>query len=243
MILPRLDIAGGPIVDETDPEEVILGFIDRNRLTSLVSSPHEKADFRFVVEHLGGSKHGSVGAPAGGRCLPAGSLHLGATNDDRRGAPMVCDRHVLVVGKQRGIWAKQLTDIGGVIDRSVEIGIVAYVGGWKHFRFGHWHERARRKWVDDAVITGSARKQLAQPRAELRERLPWRLHQLVEIRPITPASNVARLPTPQIRAQRFADVYDLVPHRDTDAPLRIAFPREHTEGKVLDWEIRVRRVR
>ena len=25
MILPRLDIAGGPIVDETDPEEVILG--------------------------------------------------------------------------------------------------------------------------------------------------------------------------------------------------------------------------
>ncbi len=57
--------------------------------------------------------------------LPVGPAHRGAAGPHGGGAPVIGDRHVLVVRQQRLVGAEQPPGIGGVMDAGVEIGVVA----------------------------------------------------------------------------------------------------------------------
>jgi hypothetical protein len=52
-----------------------------------------------------------------------------AADDQRRGASVVADGDPLVVGEQRGVRAKEAADAFGVMDGSVEVGVVADADG------------------------------------------------------------------------------------------------------------------
>src|SRR5208337_2273103 len=48
--LPLLDVARRPVVEETEPEEVIGRLPDRDRLAELVARPDPDREFEFVIE-------------------------------------------------------------------------------------------------------------------------------------------------------------------------------------------------
>ena len=123
LVLPGLDVAGGPVVEEAEAEEPRTGVLDRHRLALRVAAPDEETDLELVVEAPGGPEHRRQGRVVAG--LAAGAMHVGAARHDGRSASVIADGDVLVVGQERIVGAEHLPDVGGVIDRGVEVGVVA----------------------------------------------------------------------------------------------------------------------
>ena len=53
---------------------------------------------------------------------------------------MISDRHPFVVGQHRIVWAKQRADVGRVVQRGIEVGIVADLRGQKELGLALQHQ-------------------------------------------------------------------------------------------------------
>ncbi len=133
LVFPGLYIAGRPVVDQADAEDVILGGLDGDRLSQRVARPDEEADFEFVIQR-------ARRAERRGLRLSVRPSNRRAAHDDRRRPPVIADGNVLIVRQQRIVRTEELADIGGVENRGVEIGIVANRDRQKHLGIPHGHE-------------------------------------------------------------------------------------------------------
>src|SRR6516164_11572813 len=50
LVLPTLDVARGPIVEEAEPRYMLIGLADRNRLTESIARSDPDPEFKLVVE-------------------------------------------------------------------------------------------------------------------------------------------------------------------------------------------------
>jgi hypothetical protein len=123
LIFPGLDIARGPVVEQAEPADAIPRLRDRHRGAKRVVARDPDAEFELAIEPARRRVDG--GWRVGRLELPARAGDRGARNAHRRGAPVIADRHVLVIGQQRIVGAEQFADRGGVVDADVEIGVVA----------------------------------------------------------------------------------------------------------------------
>ncbi len=71
------------------------------------------------------------------RGLSARPPHRRAAHHNRRSAPVIAHRQPLVIRQQRIVRPQHLADVGGVVNRCVEIGVIADLARQQHPRAGH----------------------------------------------------------------------------------------------------------
>ena len=164
LVLPGLDVAGRPVVEQAQAEQVVFGLGHRHRLALRVGGADVDRHFQLVVEPLAGAEaRGAVGARhAQLRHRPRELL---ARDADRRAAPVVADGHPLVVGQQRVVGAEHLADGGGVEDAGVEVGVVADAGGHRVFGLGLRHQGGLPGGLAGGARAQAVRQRLAQRHA------------------------------------------------------------------------------
>ncbi len=130
-VFPPLDVARAPVVDEHEPEDVLLGALDGDGLAQPVARPDEKAHLELEVQPLRRAEHGRVG----GRWLhlPLRTDHVVAAHDEARRPPVVADGQVRPVGHE-GVFrpAKHRPDVRGMLARRVKIGVITHLDGHPH---------------------------------------------------------------------------------------------------------------
>src|SRR5580700_11309569 len=104
-------------------------FGDGDGFSQHISSAHEETDFQFVIERLRRRKSWRRIAIAG---LAARTADFCCRRNQRRRTPVITNGNVFVIRQQRIVGAKQLSYIGGVEDRGVEVGVVADHRRQKH---------------------------------------------------------------------------------------------------------------
>jgi hypothetical protein len=117
-----LDVACRPVVEEREAEEVLLCLGDRNAAPERVAGANVSCDFQFIVELGGGLEDG--GGLTGEFDLAVGTADGSAADDQRRRAPMVANRNPRIIWEKRLVRTEELTNVGGVVDRGVEVGVV-----------------------------------------------------------------------------------------------------------------------
>ena len=123
LVLPGLNIPGAPIVKERQAKDVTFCVANRNRLADLVGRADHHPHLQLEIQSLCRTKHGHIlrGRPG----LPIWPAKRLSTDQDRRGAPVIADRDVLVVGQQWIVWPEKAAGIRCVMDSDVEIGVIA----------------------------------------------------------------------------------------------------------------------
>src|SRR4051812_32469757 len=128
---PSFNVAREPIVNETEAEDVLLGLVDRNALAEFVSGADIETGLGFIVETLAGSElrklRGIIAR------LSLWTANFASAGNDARSATVIADGHVLVIRQQRIVGAEHASDIRRVIDRRIEIRVVADVCRHQHF--------------------------------------------------------------------------------------------------------------
>ena len=137
LVFPGLHIAGGPVVQQAQAEDVVFGIINANRLAPLVACTGVDAHLQLIVQTVAGLEYG-IGI--GSLELTLGALEIHARDTNARRTAVVANRHPLVVFHQRVGGAKQLAHIGRVIDGGVEVRVVAHLYGHGVFHFGLRHQ-------------------------------------------------------------------------------------------------------
>ena len=134
LVLPRLDVARRPVVQQAESEDPRRRLGGGHRRAERVAAAEKDAEFEFVVER---PRHARIPAPMqpGGADLAARAPHRRSRHDDRRGAAVISDRHPLVVGQQRIVGPEHRADVGGVIDRRVEVGVIVDLKRHQVFEF------------------------------------------------------------------------------------------------------------
>ena len=133
LVFPRLNVAGGPVVYEAQPEDMFLRFADRDRRAQLVSLPDKKPDLHLVIETLARDKHGRSLRVA--PVLPVRPLDVRPRDHYRRSPPVIPDRHIFVIRQQRIVRPKHRSDVCCVIDRAIEIRVVTDYEGRLEYAF------------------------------------------------------------------------------------------------------------
>src|SRR5207253_2896764 len=157
LILPGLDVARRPVVEETEPRDVVRGLRDGNRGAERIARPDPDAELELIVE--------IAARPEGRDCFVRGlsltvrTTHLRAGYLDGRGAAVIADRHVFVVRQQRVVGPEQLAGVGGVVDTGKEVGVVADGGRKLEAAIGGAAERTRQ-----AAGSGSGIRHAGSPR-------------------------------------------------------------------------------
>jgi len=127
LVLPRLHVARRPVIEQTQSEQVALRLGKRHAAAETVAATDEHADLELVVE---AARRGEVWLGRARRQhLPAGPGKVLPGHAHRGGAPVIGNRHPLVVGQQRVIGPEQLPDRRGVMDRGIEVGEVSDLCG------------------------------------------------------------------------------------------------------------------
>ncbi len=103
-----------------------------------VPDPDENAQFEFVVEPRARPDLGTARALR--KTLADRPPHLLSGDPDARHTPVVRDGHPLEVRRQRAVRAQQLDDVARVIDRRIEIRVVADPRRQAVFHIGLRHE-------------------------------------------------------------------------------------------------------
>ena len=122
-VLPRLDVAGAPVVDEHDAEYVVGERLDRHGLAELRRNADDEAELELEVESA---------ARAEGRRLLVRSLPLAAgpddvrsTDDDAARSAVIRDREPAPVRQQRFLVGPEYAaEVRGVLERRVEVDVV-----------------------------------------------------------------------------------------------------------------------
>ena len=105
------------------------------------AGPHPTPELQLVVQPLGRSERRPFAAR--GRALAARAPHRNTADDQRRAPAVIGQRHVPIARRQRMVRAEQPSDVAGVDDRGVEVGVVADLDGQAQLGVGERHERAR----------------------------------------------------------------------------------------------------
>ena len=108
-------------------------------LSEHVARPDKEANLQFVIEQSRRTEGGKIGVVRFG--LPHRPANRRAAGDDRTGAPVIPDRQILVVWQERIVGAKHRADVRRMMNRGVEIGIVADLRGQKTFDLVHRHKK------------------------------------------------------------------------------------------------------
>ena len=127
LVLPALDRARAPVVDEHEAEDVLGGVGRGDRRAQLRARAGDEAELELDVQaRLGTERRGAAGL--GRRALAARAPDRRAADHDRAGAPVVADRQVAPVRQQRvAVGAEHAPQVGRVLDRGVEVDVVADV--------------------------------------------------------------------------------------------------------------------
>src|ERR1051325_8744550 len=94
LVLPRLDVARGPVVDDAVAEDVCARVGDRDRYAEVVAWTDERADLHLVIE---AARRRERRRRPFADDLPARPPNRRAADDDRRRAAVIADRNPLVV--------------------------------------------------------------------------------------------------------------------------------------------------
>ena len=235
LVFPGLDVARRPVVQDAEPEDVILRLAQRHRLAERIARPDIEGDLGLVIERHGRAEGRHVGI---GRLGLADRALAGfAADHDRRRAAVIGDGDMLVIGHQRVVGPQHHADIGRVKDRRIEVGIVADLR-----RQPHRHIRLRdQDFVGDRLRGFAFLGIVAQrPRcrgAQRRPVPPAHRHQPVQGFAGAGAGGIVRRAADHALCARRRHVENHVADGDAHgaiAGLRIGID---AEGQVLDGEI------
>ena len=90
LVFPRLHIARAPVVHQDEPEDVLLGPLDRDRLAERVSGPDEETPSPARNRSSGSARRPAWSHPAVWSGRAGGGLR--AADHDRTGAPVIARR-------------------------------------------------------------------------------------------------------------------------------------------------------
>ena len=153
-VLPCLDVARAPVVEEDDAEDVVGERLRRHRLAEPARHADDEAELELDVEAAARPVDRRVGVR---RLRLAGRADdVGAADDDRAGAPVVADGQPAPVLEQRlGVGPEETADVRRVLARGVEVDVVRDLERQPQARRGHRRPRpvvrARR---GDRVLPG-----------------------------------------------------------------------------------------
>src|SRR4051794_32503078 len=123
-VLPGLDVAGAPVVEADDAEDVLLELVDPDPAAELGPDADDEAELGLDVEPSAGSVRRRVLVRR--LALPAGPDDRRTAGHDGAAAAVVADRQVPPVREQRLlVGAEDAADVGGVVERGVEVDVVA----------------------------------------------------------------------------------------------------------------------
>src|SRR5262249_3402572 len=123
-VFPALDVAGAPVVDEDETEDVVEGAVDGDWFAERIAGADEAADFELVIEGAGGTEFRLCAAR--GKELAARPTDGRSADNDRTGAAVIGNREVQPVRRERVLGpADDRADVRGMVARGVEVGVVA----------------------------------------------------------------------------------------------------------------------
>src|SRR5581483_4138413 len=97
---------------------MLIRFANRNRFAQAVSRTKKGADLQLVIKLFGWAEYA-------GAKLAIGTPHRYSAHHDGRGAAVISNWNMLVVGQKRIVGAKHFSDICRVMNRGVKIGVIA----------------------------------------------------------------------------------------------------------------------
>ena len=221
LVLPGLDVARRPVVEQHHAEDLLRRLRNRHRLSQRIARPDDEAQLEFEIQPLAGTEHRRrcvrrVGLSTG---LPTWTYHRRAAHHDRRGTPVVADRHPVVIRQQRVVRPEHPARVLRVVDAGVEVAVVADRDRQEQFRLFHRHQ-VLREFLPVLRI-----------RQHIREEFPDRFPGGAP----GCGKNVER--RPGIQPHR-GEVENLVTDRHAAARAFLgSFPPENSERKVLDRKI------
>ncbi len=147
-VLPGLDVARRPVVEQAQSEDVLAEVAERHRAAEFRRHAHDEADLGLDVEADGRAEDGSgVGRRL---ALPRRADDVRAGDDDRAGAAVVADREVFPVRGEGvgGVGAEDPADVPGVVLGGVEVDVVGDLEGQVQ---GHRRQRVEEGFEHLAV--------------------------------------------------------------------------------------------
>ena len=227
-VLPRLDVAGAPVVEQDHPEEVVAGLGERHGHTEVRRPSDDEADLGLDVE--AGARPERRQRRTRGTVLPAGPDDVGPARDDGAGASVVRDGQVLPRDGQVGtVGAEDLADVRGMVLGGVEVDVVGDLE-----RQMHGHRVERMQVGLDGVAVGLVAEHPGQPLAGGGPGLRPEPEEPVEARA---GPRLAGLHPSLLR--RGGGVEDVGADANADAwlgPVRLAGCREDAVGERLEAE-------
>lgn len=170
LVFPPLDVAGGPVVDEDEPKDVVFGGFDGDSFGEVGSFADVVAEFEFEVELEGGAEGGEFGV--GGFSLAFGPGDGVVGGDDAAGAAVVADGEVAVVGEEGWlVGAEHSADVAGVVDAAVEVDERGGGDGDEEVEFGDGEEGFVAKFFVVAEVGGLCVEEVGDPFSEVGEAL------------------------------------------------------------------------
>ena len=130
LIFPRLHVPRRPIVEQTDPCQMVARVAYRNRTAQIVGPGNPGPQLQLEIQPFARAEAGRV--RIGRLALPMGPPHRYARWPDGGSPAMITDRDMLVVRQQGIVRPEQLADIIGVMNTRVKIGIITDARGHQH---------------------------------------------------------------------------------------------------------------
>ncbi len=127
LVLPRLQVARRPVVEQAIAGDMLARFSDRDRLSELIALADPDAELQLIIEPAAWPIFRSIRVRR--FALAAGADHGLARGAHRTRPAVIADRHIFVVRKQRIVGPELLADVGRVMNADVEIGVVADEAG------------------------------------------------------------------------------------------------------------------
>ncbi len=135
LVLPGLDVTRRPVIEQAHPKQVRGGVLDSDGFSQAVSWPDKEARFQFVIQRLAGRKVGR--RTRLGHNLARRPLHRRAAHENRRCPAVIPDGHVLVIRQEGILRPEEPAHIRGVVDRGIEVGVIADQRRLEHRSPGH----------------------------------------------------------------------------------------------------------
>ena len=123
LVLPRLDVARAPVVDEHDAEDVVAERRSAHRLAQRAADPDDEPELELDVETP--ARPVARGVVLRRLRLAGRANDRRPADDDRAGATVVADRKVAPVREERlGVRTEESAEVRRVLERRVEVDVV-----------------------------------------------------------------------------------------------------------------------
>ena len=127
LVFPCLNIARRPVVQQAEAEHVRFGVADSDPRAQFIAGTDENAHLQLVIDPLRRRHHRCL--LARWKNLPDRTMKREAGNAYRRSASVVADWHPLVIRQQRIVGPHQLADGRRMMDRRIEVRVIADMRG------------------------------------------------------------------------------------------------------------------